>query len=179
MFIKKIFKDSKKAKCWCQQNFRVLSRDPYIFWVFFRLGIIVPSFITVGYVRQILGRGGLFGHPIREQLRKDPSWIELKISSSKLKNIKILFQWNFPYGINIKDSWLKGHGKRFSKLWTVQSWSLFLKIRHHFLRKRIESCTLQWSLSLKFLTFNAFLLFKSCQWVLDLNGRIGKPLEKF
>ena len=28
----------------------VMARDPYIFWVFLREGIIVTSFITVGYV---------------------------------------------------------------------------------------------------------------------------------
>ena len=31
----------------------------------------------------------------------------------------------------------------------------------------------------KFLTFNALLLFKPCQCVLDLNGRIGKRLGFF
>ena len=34
-------------KCWCQQNSRSVSRDSYIFWIFFRWGITVPSFIIV------------------------------------------------------------------------------------------------------------------------------------
>ena len=29
-----------------------------VFWVFLRYGITVPNLILVGYVRQILGRGG-------------------------------------------------------------------------------------------------------------------------
>ena len=38
----------------------------------------MPSFINVGYVRQILGRRGVFlASPIREQPRKGPSWIGL------------------------------------------------------------------------------------------------------
>ena len=44
-------------KSWFQQNSRCVSRNSYIFWIFFGLGIIVPSFIIVGYVWQILGRG--------------------------------------------------------------------------------------------------------------------------
>ena len=28
--------------CWCQQNSRDVSRDLYIFWIFFRYSIIVP-----------------------------------------------------------------------------------------------------------------------------------------
>ena len=87
MFIKTIFKDSRKVKriinyaiyiciswcskicwflvkeCWCQQNSRGVSRDSYIFWIFLRQGITVPSFIIVEYVWQILGRGGLFTPP--------------------------------------------------------------------------------------------------------------------
>ena len=66
-------------KCWCQQNSRGVLRDWYIFWIFFRQGKSVPSSIIVGYVWQILGRRGLFGHPlIREQPRKGPSWIRLR-----------------------------------------------------------------------------------------------------
>ena len=67
-------------KCWCQQNSKGVSRDSYIFWVFFSQGITVPSFMIVGYVWQISGRWGLFGSPIREQPRKDPSWIGLNYS---------------------------------------------------------------------------------------------------
>ena len=37
-------------KCWSQPNSRDVSRDLYICWVFLRYGIIVPSFIIVGYV---------------------------------------------------------------------------------------------------------------------------------
>ena len=50
-------------KWWFQQNSGGASRDSYVFWIFFRYGIIVPSFITVGYLWQILGRGALFAPP--------------------------------------------------------------------------------------------------------------------
>ena len=43
-------------KYWCQQNPRGVPHDLHIFWIFFRYGIFVPSFIIVGYERQILGR---------------------------------------------------------------------------------------------------------------------------
>ena len=89
-FTKKIFKDSRKAKrirnyvlksiyiciswhnkiCWfpvkkrwCQQKSWYVSRYSYIFWIFFRQGVTMPSFIIVGYVWQILGRGGSFCTP--------------------------------------------------------------------------------------------------------------------
>ena len=65
-------------KGWCQQNSEGVSRDSYIFWIFFRQGITVPILIVAGYVWQILGSGGLFASPIRKQLRKCPSWIGLK-----------------------------------------------------------------------------------------------------
>ena len=44
-------------KCWCRRNLRVVSCDSHIFWVFFRWGITVQSFIIVGYIWQISGRG--------------------------------------------------------------------------------------------------------------------------
>ena len=51
------------------------------------LGINLPIFIIVGYVWQILGRGGGFlALPIREQPQKSPTWIGLKQKS----NIAIL-----------------------------------------------------------------------------------------
>ena len=50
-------------KCWCQQNSRDVSHDSYIFWIFFRYGITVPSFTIAGYAWQILEKGGLFGTP--------------------------------------------------------------------------------------------------------------------
>ena len=59
-------------KCWCQKNSSVVPRNLYIFWIFFRSVITLPSFFIVGYVWQILARKA-----IREQLRKGPSWIGL------------------------------------------------------------------------------------------------------
>ena len=52
-------------KCWCQQNSWDVSRDLFIFWMFFRKGIIVSRFIIIGHVWQILGSGGVFAllHP--------------------------------------------------------------------------------------------------------------------
>ena len=57
-----------------------VSRDLYIFWIFFGYSITVPRFMIEGYVWQILGRGGRFcpSPPIRERPRKSPSWIGLK-----------------------------------------------------------------------------------------------------
>ena len=62
-------------KYWCQQNSRGVSRDSYIFWIFFGWGITVPRFIIVGFVWQIL--------VVRrsEQPRKSPSWIGLNTAS--------------------------------------------------------------------------------------------------
>ena len=53
-------------KCWCQQNSRGVSLDSYIFWIFFRQGIIVPSFFIVGYMWQILGEKMLMSAELRE-----------------------------------------------------------------------------------------------------------------
>ena len=86
MFMKTIFEDSKTVKksrtyawkcnlylfflilkkllifgekSWCQENSKGTSRGLCIFWIFFRWGTTLPSFINVGYVSQILeGRGG-------------------------------------------------------------------------------------------------------------------------
>ena len=65
-------------KCWCQQNSQSVSHDSYIFRIFFRQGITVASFIIVGNVWQILGRGAFLAPSICEQSRKSPSWIGLK-----------------------------------------------------------------------------------------------------
>ena len=65
-------------KWWCQQNSRGVSRDSYIFRIFFRWGIIVSRFIIAGYVWQILRRGTFFPpSPIHEHRRKIPSSIGL------------------------------------------------------------------------------------------------------
>ena len=50
-------------KCWCQQNSGGVSLDSYNFWIFFRKGITLPSFIILEYVRQILGRPFCPPHP--------------------------------------------------------------------------------------------------------------------
>ena len=67
-----------------------MSRYFCIFWIFFRYGVTVPIFINVGYLWKILRRGG--GLPIREQPRKVPSWIRLKIEGSVCEFFfKVLF----------------------------------------------------------------------------------------
>ena len=68
----------------------------HIFCIFFGEGITAPSFIIVGYVWQILGRAGLFGPPpIREQRRKSPSWIGLRLHLHiNNKNIHQRKTWN-------------------------------------------------------------------------------------
>ena len=61
-------------KYWWQQNSKFVSRDSYIFWIFFGWGIIVASFIIVGYVWQIFWTETFLLPPIREQPQKIPSW---------------------------------------------------------------------------------------------------------
>ena len=63
-------------KCWCQQNARAMSGNSYIFWVFFRYGITVPSFIIVRYVWQILEKEPFC--PTILEPWKGQSWTELK-----------------------------------------------------------------------------------------------------
>ena len=68
-------------KCWYQQNLTVVSRNWYIFWIFFMQGITVLSVIIVGYVWQLLWKVRFFAPPpvsIREQSGKGPSWRGLK-----------------------------------------------------------------------------------------------------
>ena len=80
-------------KCWCQQNSRDVSSDLYIFWVFPRYGITAPSFIIVGYMWQILGRGAkkIPPPPIHKQSRRSPSWIELTISRAPIPICQAVF----------------------------------------------------------------------------------------
>ena len=62
-------------KCWCQWNWGGVSRDSYIFWIFFRQGIIIHCRICVTDFSE-----GAFlppPSPIREQPWKCPSWIRL------------------------------------------------------------------------------------------------------
>ena len=57
-----------------QQNSRAVLLDSYIFWIFFREGIAVPSFSIAEYVLQILGKVGAFcPSPIRDQPQLGPS----------------------------------------------------------------------------------------------------------
>ena len=77
--IKRLFPDIAKSlisskKFWWQQNSKFVSRDSYIFWIFFGWGIIVASFIIVGYVWQIFWTETFLLPPIREQPQKIPSW---------------------------------------------------------------------------------------------------------
>ena len=50
-------------KCWYQQNLTVVSRNWYIFWIFFMQGINVLSVIIVGYVWQLLWKVRFFSPP--------------------------------------------------------------------------------------------------------------------
>ena len=55
-----------------------VSHDAYIFVSSYRLSIVVPSFIIIGYVWHILGRRVFLLPTICEQPRKGPSWIGLR-----------------------------------------------------------------------------------------------------
>ena len=70
-------------KCWYQQNSRGVSRDSYIFWIFFGQGITVPSFIIVWYLWQILGREGLFASPHPWAVLKKPILNRVKLCLSQ------------------------------------------------------------------------------------------------
>ena len=79
-------------KCWCQENLTGVSCDLYIFWIFFRWGITVPSFIiarifVADFKEEVLF---LLPFPISRQPQKDPSWIGLKIRPY-LDQGKVLF----------------------------------------------------------------------------------------
>ena len=50
----------------------------------------LPSFIILGYVWKILGMGGFPPPPIREQLRKGPSWIELSCFFAAYSNMIVI-----------------------------------------------------------------------------------------
>ena len=69
-------------KCWCQHNSRSVSRDLYIFWIFFREGITVPSSIMSGYVCQVLGRGAFCPHHCYNKI--DKSLWKLKKKKTEL-----------------------------------------------------------------------------------------------
>ena len=111
--------------CWCQQNSRDVSRGLYIFWIFLKQGISVPSFIIAEYVRRILGTGGQKGPPpplIREQPRKSPSWIGLKMFHISKQYVAIIMQIKHLLYVNTLDI----------------IWSSFLLISiDKFLRKRV------------------------------------------
>ena len=64
----------------------------------------MPSFIIVGYLWQLLGRGGFFcpPPPISEQPRKDPSWIELKL---KVRNTLFTVQITLVIWILWQKKW--------------------------------------------------------------------------
>ena len=88
-------------KCWCRQNWWSVSRDLYIFVVFFRSGKTVLSFIIFGYVQHILGRGPFYPPSICELPIKGPSWGELKRSAYLVQ-----INCNFFYCIKlINRSW--------------------------------------------------------------------------
>ena len=73
-------------KCWCQPNWRGVSRGSCIFWIFHRYRITVPSFIIAGYVWQILGRRYLFA-PYTPYRWADPK----KPILNRVKAIYIIF----------------------------------------------------------------------------------------
>ena len=98
-------------KYWCQQNSRGVSHDSYIFWIFFGEGINVPSFIIVGYVRQILGRVA-FLPPHPWAAPKSPSWIGLIIP---IEVVIKFFLWRLWLFLII-----------FSQRWSSEMWCLII-----------------------------------------------------
>ena len=80
------YADFRWKKYWYQQNSSGVSRNLYCFWIFFRQGITVPTFIILRYMWQILGRDLFAPHPWAA--RKRPSWIGL---SANYTNRVIVF----------------------------------------------------------------------------------------
>ena len=81
-------------KCWSQQNSRGVSHK---FWVFFRQGITVQSFIIVVHAWQILRRYGLFWlstSPISELIVK---FVNRKYVEAMLKDKKRISGKNFGH----------------------------------------------------------------------------------
>ena len=60
-------------------------RGSYIFWVFFRQGVNVLSFMIIGYVWQILGRGSIFGSLNPWAPPKRPILNKVKVNKSRYK----------------------------------------------------------------------------------------------
>ena len=89
-------------KCWCQQKSRGVSRDVYIFLIFFRLGIAVLSFSIVTHLGQILSRGAFL-----PTIRQPPEKAKLfhKVNFWYSWSLKILaIEWfPFNFSINLKD----------------------------------------------------------------------------
>ena len=94
-------------------------RDSYIFWIFFRQGVTVPSFIIVGYMWQILERGP-FWPPIREQPQKGPSWIGLR--ANLLQRI-IMLTWGYQVYLQFWNSLLLLPLDFYVKTHYVKTWT--------------------------------------------------------
>ena len=87
----------------------------FIYWIFFGEGINVSSFMIVEYVWQILGRGTFLPPPppsIREQSRKNPSWIGLIIPIEVVIKFFLGRMWLFLI--------------IFSQRWSSEMWCLII-----------------------------------------------------
>ena len=110
--------------CWCQQNSRDVSRGLYIFWIFLKQGISVPSFIIAEYVRRILGTGGQKGPPPTHPWAapKKPILNRVKMFHISKQYVAIIMQIKHLLYVNTLDI----------------IWSSFLLISiDKFLRKRV------------------------------------------
>ena len=84
-------------KYWCQQNSSGVSRDSYIFWIFFRWGTTVPSFIIVGYVWRII-LPHPWAAPKRPILNRVKNWSDITVPNKLYKMEKMSNTFNFlPY----------------------------------------------------------------------------------
>ena len=95
--------DFRLKKSWCQQNLRVVPRElGFFFLIFLRWDITVTSFIIVGHVWQILGRGDFFAPSPLSSVsspEKGPSWIGLMNwqTQAKIRASLAIRYWNaFP-----------------------------------------------------------------------------------
>ena len=106
-------------KCWCQQNSWIVSRDLNNFWIFFRQGTIVPSFIIVRFMWQTLGRGVLLLSPYVSSLKKP-------ISNRVNIRLGICIKFQCAWYLGQRD--LQPWGCIYSILiWTLQQWHYCFK----------------------------------------------------
>ena len=90
-------------KCWCHQNSKGVKRDSYIFSIFIRWSITLPSLIIAAYAWQILEKGTFSHHPhghsweghkrhILNKVKVFQIWIIILIVIKIINNSNLLYK---------------------------------------------------------------------------------------